>query len=85
MNGYVGGLIESRNGNSFTTRVPTILFTKPTDVTISTNAATNQAMGTIVMRGLDGTLLSPTATLSSAARAAPTGRSARSSTTAATR
>ena len=64
MNGYVGGLVEQRTGNTFKTVVPTIsIFTQPTDVSISTNAQTNQAMGTIVMRGLDGTLFSPTATL----------------------
>jgi hypothetical protein len=63
MNGYVGGLVEQRTGNTFKTVVPNIIFSRPTDVTISTNAQTNQAMGTIVMRGLDGTLFSPTATL----------------------
>jgi hypothetical protein len=60
MNGYVGGLVESRRGDTFKTVVPNIIFSKPTDVTISTDAQTNQAMGTIVMRGLDGTLFSPT-------------------------
>ena len=59
MGGYVGGLVETRNGSSFTTRIP-LLSTKPTDVSISTNAATNQAMGTIVLRGLDGSLFSKT-------------------------
>ena len=54
---------NQRNGNTFKTVVPCILFSKPTDITISTNARTNQAMGTIVMRGLDGTLFSPTVTL----------------------
>jgi FecR-like protein len=63
MNGYVGGLVEQSTGNSFKTLVPNITFSKPTDVSISTNAQTNQAMGTIVMRGFDGTLLSPTVTL----------------------
>jgi hypothetical protein len=63
MNGYVGGLVEQRTGNTFKTVVPNITFTRPTDVSISTNAQTNQAMGTMVMRGLDGTLFSPTATL----------------------
>ena len=64
MNGYVGGLVEQRTGNTFKTVVPTLsIFTQPTDVSISTNRETNQAMGTIVMRGLDGTLFSPTATL----------------------
>ncbi|MBN9088260.1 MAG: FecR domain-containing protein [Reyranella sp.] len=59
MGGYVGGLVESRNGNSFTTRIP-LLASGPSDVSISTNAATNQAMGTIVLRGLDGSLFSTT-------------------------
>jgi len=59
MGGYVGGLVESRNGNSFTTRIP-LLASGPTNVSISTNAATNQAMGTIVLRGLDGSLFSTT-------------------------
>lgn len=59
MGGYVGGLVESRNGNSFTTRIP-LLASKPTDISLSTNAATNQAMGTIVLRGLDGSLFSTT-------------------------
>jgi hypothetical protein len=64
MNGYVGGLVEQRTGNTFKTVVPTLsIFTQPTDVSISTNRETNQALGTIVMRGLDGTLFSPTATL----------------------
>jgi hypothetical protein len=64
MTGYVGGLVEQRTGNTFKTVVPTLsIFTQPTDVSISTNRETNQAMGTIVMRGLDGTLFSPTATL----------------------
>jgi hypothetical protein len=73
LNGYVGGLIEAQNGNSFTTRVPNLLLSKPTDVSISTNAATNQAMATIVMRGLDGTLFSPTATLQLGGKSGPNG------------
>jgi hypothetical protein len=60
MNGYVGGLVEQRTGNTFKTVVPNILVSKPTDVSISTNAQTNQAMGTIVMHGLDGTLSTTT-------------------------
>ena len=57
MTGYVGGLVEQRTGNTFKTIVPVItILTPPTDVTISTNAQTNQAMGTIVMHGLNGTL-----------------------------
>ena len=63
MKGFVGGLIEERQGNHFRTRVPNITFSRPSDVRISTDAATNQAMGTIVMRGLDGTLYSPKLTL----------------------
>ncbi|HYD06296.1 MAG TPA: FecR domain-containing protein, partial [Reyranella sp.] len=59
MNGYVGGLIESRNGNTFSTRLPNVLFARPTDVTITTDAAKNQAKGTIVIRGADGSLFSP--------------------------
>jgi hypothetical protein len=64
MTGYATGLVEQRTGNTFKTVVPTLNILSPsTNISISTNAQTNQAMGTIVMRGLDGTLFSPTATL----------------------
>jgi hypothetical protein len=43
--------------------VPLINILNPTNISLSTNAQTNQAMGTIVLNGLDGTLFSPTATL----------------------
>jgi hypothetical protein len=56
MTGYAAGLVEQRTGNTFRTLVPSINIFSPTNISISTNAQTNQAMATIVMRGYDGTL-----------------------------
>jgi hypothetical protein len=54
LNGYTNGLIREVDGERLTTIVPQVLFSRPTDVTISTNASTNQAQGTIIIRGLYG-------------------------------
>jgi hypothetical protein len=57
MTGYAAGLVEQRTGNTFRTVAPAInIFNPSTNISISTNAQTNQAMATIVMRGYDGTL-----------------------------
>ncbi len=57
MTGYATGLVEQRTGNTFRTLAPTInIFNPSTNISISTDAQTNQAMATIVMRGYDGTL-----------------------------
>ncbi len=63
LNGYTNGVIVGVDGRHVTARVPDVLLSRPTDVSISTDASTNQSKATIVIRGLDGTLLSPTATL----------------------
>jgi hypothetical protein len=63
LNGYTNGVIVGVNGGHVTARVPDVLLSRPTDVSITTNASTNQSQATIIIRGLDGTLLSPTATL----------------------
>jgi hypothetical protein len=57
LGGYVSGLIESTSDGYTRTRIPNL--GKPTDVRISTNAATNEAMATIVLRGLNGSLHHP--------------------------
>ena len=52
MTGYAAGLVEQRTGNTFRTVAPAInIFNPSTNISISTNAQTNQAMATIVMRG----------------------------------
>jgi hypothetical protein len=57
MTGYATGLVEQRTGDTFRTLAPSInIFNPSTNLSISTNAATNQAMATIVMSGYDGTL-----------------------------
>jgi hypothetical protein len=57
MTGYATGLVEQRTGNTFRTLAPSInIFNPSTNISISTNAQTNQAMATIVMSGYDGTL-----------------------------
>jgi hypothetical protein len=74
LNGYASGLIVNYennvltaagigNSDGSTTRAPEVLVSRPTDLTISTNAETGKATGTIVIRGLNGTILSPVATL----------------------
>jgi hypothetical protein len=75
LNGYASGLIVAYENNVLTagnaignqdgstTRTPEVLVSRPTDLTISTNAETGKATGTIVIRGLNGTVLSPVATL----------------------
>ncbi len=61
--GYTNGLIVARNGDVSTTRVPAVDLSVPTDFTLQTTAATHTAQATIIIRGLDGTLSSPNATL----------------------
>jgi hypothetical protein len=60
---YTNGVIVGVNGSHVTARVPEVLLSRPTDVSVTTNATTNQSQATVIIRGLDGTLLSPTATL----------------------
>lgn len=59
MVGYAAGLVDYKSGNTYTTKVPIALFARPGDVTITTDPATNQALGKIVLRGYDGSLFSP--------------------------
>ncbi|CAN5603107.1 hypothetical protein BH10PSE6_BH10PSE6_30580 [soil metagenome] len=54
--GYAGGLVVSYDGEGSTTRTTAALQTRPTDVTISTNAQTGQISGSVVVRTLDGSL-----------------------------
>ncbi len=61
--GYTNGVIVGVNGESSSARVPGVLLSRPTDVSVTTNATTNQSQATIIIRGLDGTIFSPTATL----------------------
>ena len=61
--GYTNGVIVGVNGESASARVPAVLLSRPTDVSVTTNATTNQSQATIIIRGLDGTIFSPTATL----------------------
>ncbi len=61
--GYTNGLIVAQNGSVSTTRVPAVDLSVPTDFTLKTTAATGTTQATIIIRGLDGTLSSPNATL----------------------
>lgn len=63
LNGYANGLITHYDGTNTTVNAPQVIFNKPTDLTISTNAGTGRASGTIIIRGIDGTISSPTLTL----------------------
>ncbi len=47
MNGYVGGVIEAATGDGFATRVINATEVSPTNVSITTDASTNRAQGTI--------------------------------------
>jgi len=51
MNGFTSGLVTTVNGNTVTTSTP--VLGGPTDVQISTNASTEQATGSIVLRQAD--------------------------------
>ncbi len=57
MNGYVGGVIERiatpRFGLATSTRLIDVSASQPTDVRLSTDAATNRAQASIVVRNLD--------------------------------
>ncbi|MCF8533370.1 MAG: FecR domain-containing protein [Reyranella sp.] len=61
LNGYVGGLVESRdNAGAFTTRTLGTTTTAPTDLSITTDAATNRASATITVGQFDGASTSAT-------------------------
>ncbi|MBV8410182.1 MAG: FecR domain-containing protein [Alphaproteobacteria bacterium] len=54
--GYVAGLVETSKGRVF---VPDVLVAKPSDVRITTDPATNQALARVVLRGYDGSVFDP--------------------------
>lgn len=56
LSGYVGGLIDTYSGGSRTTIVPLALAAQPSDVRISTSPSSNQATGTLLLRGYAGNL-----------------------------
>jgi len=60
--GYTNGLITGQNGSVSTTRLPEVANSTPNDMTIKTST-TGTTTATILIRGLDGTVTSPTATL----------------------
>jgi hypothetical protein len=54
LNGYASGLIVNTTGSGHsTTRLPSTLLAKPTDLVISTDASTSQVKGKITIRTLD--------------------------------
>jgi hypothetical protein len=63
--GYTNGLIVAQNGGVSTTRVPAVDLSAPSDLSITTtaNGSMRTTQATIIVRGLDGTLSSPNATL----------------------
>jgi hypothetical protein len=66
LNGYVGGLVVLSNSGEDRQSITAALSTahsKPTDLTIKTDATANTVKSTIIIRGLDGDVTSPTATL----------------------
>ncbi len=64
LQGFVGGLVvTSTGGYTSTTSHPLALTARPGDLTITTDAAHSTAQATIIIRNIDGTLTSPTATL----------------------
>lgn len=54
MNGYVGGIIQSSNGEGTSSRLLNVGVSNPNDVSISTNASTNTAQATIILRNFGG-------------------------------
>ena len=66
LNGYVGGLVESRDSaGTFTTRTLGTTTTAPTDLSITTDVATNRASATITVGQFDGASTSATFQLGS--------------------
>ncbi len=65
LKGFVGGLIVDSNGHGGRSRTtaPLGVLAKPGDLTISTDATTGTARATVIIRGVDGTISSPTVTL----------------------
>jgi hypothetical protein len=61
LNGYVGGLVDTRSGGTYSTQVPLALLARPGDVRISTDPSTSQVLAKLVLRGYDGSLFSPAA------------------------
>ena len=63
--GFTNGLIVGGTGGTSTTRVPAIDNNTPSDFSITTTASggTGTTAVQVIIRGLDGTLTSPTATL----------------------
>ena len=60
LQGFVSGLVVASNGEDSTTRAPIALFSKTGDLTIKTNAENRTATATILVRGIDGKIFSPT-------------------------
>ena len=59
LSGYVGGLVDTQTRGIASTVVPSVLAAQPTDVRISTDPTTSQALGKLLLRGYDGSLFSP--------------------------
>jgi hypothetical protein len=61
LKGFVSGLVVASNGgDSTTTRAPVALFSKSGDLTINTNADSRTVTATVLVRGIDGKIFSPT-------------------------
>jgi hypothetical protein len=60
LKGFVGGLVVETVGSHSTTHAPNAIFSKPGDLTIRTNATTSTVTATVIVRGIDGSIFSPT-------------------------
>jgi hypothetical protein len=60
LQGFVGGLIVDTDDGRSTTRAPLAIYSKPGDLTINKDATTGKVTATIIVRGVDGTIYSPT-------------------------
>jgi hypothetical protein len=60
LQGFVGGLAVVTDGEVSTTRAPSAIYSKPGDLTINKDATTGNVSATIIIRGIDGSIYSPT-------------------------
>jgi hypothetical protein len=62
-NGYAGGLVVRNRGETSTTNALNPLLSQPTDLTITRDATGGTVTAAVIVRGLDGSITSPNATL----------------------
>jgi hypothetical protein len=60
LKGFVGGLVVETVGSHSTTHAPVAIYAKPGDLTINTNATNSTVTATVIVRGIDGSIFSPT-------------------------